>query len=102
MDDAKSLVKSVVTPHTAFDRGLSSLQRHIATSKKRLAWKAQHPEAAMNDSPDLILVTGDSDTGKSSFCNTPQAIFTNSTRRMGGSSSDNTRAGVSNECGYYR
>lgn len=64
MDDAESLVKSIVIPHTAFDKGLKTLERHINAAKKRVAWRAVHPEAKFNDSPDIVLLMGDSGTGK--------------------------------------
>ena len=64
MDNAESLVKSIVIPHPAFKKGQSVLKKHIEMARERLAWKAAHPKAKANDAPDIVLVTGDAGTGK--------------------------------------
>jgi type II secretory pathway predicted ATPase ExeA len=64
MNNPESLVKSILVHHAAFAKGEAILKRHIESAGKRLEWRKTH-DVDMNDSPDIILVIGDSGTGKS-------------------------------------
>jgi Bacterial TniB protein len=64
MNNPEALVKSILVRHEAFAAGEAILQRHIEAARKRIEWRKTH-HADMNDSPDVILITGDSGTGKS-------------------------------------